>query len=143
MPGIAEAKGRARRRAQVKRTLIGYTFLTPASAITILFIFVPVFMAFYLSFFEWDLISPPKHLWVCATTPDCLGPRIFFVAMRNTLYFVAVQLPLDFAISLGIALLLNQKKLGGLSFYRTVFFTPVITSTVAVSAVWLWLYDPL
>ncbi len=81
-------------------------------------------------------------MWVCATTPDCLGPRIFFVAMRNTLYFVAVQLPLDFAISLGIALLLNQKKLGGLSFYRTVFFTPVITSTVAVSAVWLWLYDP-
>lgn len=140
MQDIQAAHAKSKRRAAIKRTVVGYSFLTPASAIMILFIFVPVFMAFYLSMFEWDLISAKTFVgW--QNYARIFGSKDFFIAVRNTLYFVVVQLPLDFGISLGVAMLLNQ-KIRGLSFYRTVFFTPVITSTVAVSAVWMWLYDP-
>lgn len=140
MQGIQAEHAQGKRRAAIKRTIIGYSFLTPASAIMILFIFVPVFMAFYLSFFEWDLISPKIFVgW--QNYARILTSNDFLIAVKNTLYFVVVQLPLDFSISLGVAMLLNQ-KIRGLSIYRTVFFTPVVTSTVAVSAVWLWLYDP-
>ncbi|HBN96829.1 MAG TPA: ABC transporter permease [Firmicutes bacterium] len=140
MQDINAANETSRRRAAIKRTVVGYSFLTPASTIMILFIFVPVFMAFYLSLFEWDLISPKTFVGL-RNYARIFQSTDFFIAVRNTFYFVLVQLPLDFGISLGVALLLNQ-KIRGLSFYRTVFFTPVITSTVAVSAVWLWLYDP-
>ncbi|HHT91548.1 MAG: sugar ABC transporter permease [Bacillota bacterium] len=140
MQSIETVTTQGRRRAALRRTIIGYSFLTPASTVMILFIFVPVFMAFYLSMFEWDLISPMRFVgW--QNYARIFGSSDFYIAVRNTLYFVLVQLPLDFGISLGVAMLLNQ-KIRGLSFYRTVFFTPVITSTVAVSAVWMWLYDP-
>lgn len=130
----------SKRRAAIKRALMGYAFLTPASLVMILFIFVPVIMAFYLSLFDWDLISPRTFVGL-SNYARIFQNSDFYIAVRNTLHFVLVQLPLDFGISLGIALLLNQ-KIRGLSIYRTVFFTPVITSTVAISAVWLWLYDP-
>lgn len=130
----------SKRKATVMRTIAGYSFLTPASATMILFIFVPVVVAFYLSFFEWDLINPRTFVGFGNYT-RIFKSSDFYLALRNTIYFVAVQLPLDFCLSLGVALLLNQ-KIRGLSIYRTVFFTPVVTSTVAVSAVWMWLYDP-
>lgn len=130
-----------KKRQQARReTAIGYSFLTPAALVMLLFIFVPVFMAFYLSLFKWDLISPKAFVGLHNYT-RIFQSQDFFKAMGNTLYFVAIQLSLDFCLSLGIAVLLNQ-KIRGLSFYRTVFFTPVVTSTVAVSAVWMWLYDP-
>lgn len=140
MQTVHAANSKGKRLATIKRTLVGYAFLTPASAIMILFIFVPVIMAFYLSLFEWDLIGSMKFVGVRNYT-RVFQSNDFLIAVRNTFYFVVVQLPLDFGISLGVAMLLNQ-KIRGLSFYRTVFFTPVITSTVAVSAVWMWLYDP-
>jgi ABC-type sugar transport system permease subunit len=140
MEGIQANTTASKRRAAIRRTIVGYTFLTPASAIMIMFIFVPVFMAFYLSLFDWDLITPRIFVGL-SNYSKILASEDFRIAVRNTFYFVAVQMPLDFVLSLGIALLLNQ-KIRGLSFYRTVFFTPVITSTVAVSAVWMWLYDP-
>ena len=136
----AKAKRRRARKKAVQRALVGYTFLTPASAIMIFFIFIPVAMAFYLSLFEWDLINPMRFVGL-KNYARIFKSQDFFIAVRNTFYFVGVQLPLDFCISLGVALLLNQ-KIRGLSFYRTVFFTPVVTATVAVSAVWMWLYDP-
>lgn len=136
----ALSRKRAERKRAVKRALVGYTFLTPASVIMLCFIFIPVGMAFYLSLFNWDLISPKTFVGF-RNYVRIFNSRDFYIAVRNTLYFVGVQLPLDFCISLGIALLLNQ-KIRGLSIYRTIFFTPVVTSTVAVSAVWMWLYDP-
>ena len=136
----AKAKRQRARKKAVQRALVGYTFLTPASAIMIFFIFIPVAMAFYLSLFEWDLINPMRFVGL-KNYARIFKSQDFFIAVRNTFYFVGVQLPLDFCISLGVALLLNQ-KIRGLSFYRTVFFTPVVTATVAVSAVWMWLYDP-
>ncbi len=140
MQEIEATHSRSKRRATIKNTIIGYSFLTPASAILILFIFVPVFMAFYLSFFQWDLLSPRIFVgW--GNYARIFASSDFYLAVKNTFYFVAVQLPLDFGISLGIAMLLNQ-KIRGLSIYRTIFFTPVITSTVAISAVWMWMYDP-
>ncbi len=124
MPGIAEAKGRARRRAQVKRTLIGYTFLTPASAITILFIFVPVFMAFYLSFFEWDLISPPKTFVGLRNYARLFGSKDFFCCDAQYPLFRRSPAAFGLCYLVGYRPTAEPKKIRGLSFYRTVFSPP-------------------
>jgi multiple sugar transport system permease protein len=65
----------------------------------------------------------------------------FWQAMWNTLYFSVGSIPTGMAIALFIAILLNR-PLRGLAIYRTAFFLPTITSLVAVSVVWLWIYHP-
>ena len=70
-----------------------------------------------------------------------LSESEFWNAFKNTLYFSAIKIPLDMALALGIALLLNQ-KLRGIGFFRTAYFLPVITSVVAVAAIWRVIYNP-
>ncbi len=60
-------------------------------------------------------------------------------AKHHVLYSLEV-LPLNIAISFGLALLVNQ-KVRGVAFFRTLFYLPVVTSIVAVSMIWMWLYD--
>jgi multiple sugar transport system permease protein len=70
-----------------------------------------------------------------------LDQPLFWKSMAQTGIFILGLVPLRMAIALGLALLLNQ-KIGGLAFYRALYFTPVVTSMVAVSIVWLWIFDP-
>lgn len=121
--------------------LTGLGFLAPSAFILLCFVVLPVASAFLLSFTDWELLARERSFIGLQNYIDLLRKPDLWRVIRNTLYFSALKIPLDMALSLGIALLLNQ-KLRGLSFYRTAFFLPVITSTVAVSAVWRWIYDP-
>jgi multiple sugar transport system permease protein len=63
------------------------------------------------------------------------------VALRNTAFYTATSVPLGLVLGLGLALALNQ-RLRGISWIRTAYFLPVVTSTVAISLVWSWIYSP-
>jgi len=65
-----------------------------------------------------------------------------FEAMSNTFYFVLVGGPLSVTVSLVMALLVNSKLVRFQSFFRTVYFVPVVTTLVAVAVVWRFLYHP-
>lgn len=65
---------------------------------------------------------------------------LFWRGLANILLFVALVVPLQCGAALGCALLLNQ-KLPGMTFFRTVFFSPVVISMVVISIVWTFLYD--
>jgi ABC-type sugar transport system permease subunit len=90
---------------------------------------------------KWDLLSADKQFVGLTNYIYYLKDPFFYKVLLNTLYYAAAHIPLDLVFSLSLALLLN-KKLKGLSFYRTVYFIPVISSMVAVSAVWIWIYEP-
>src|SRR5262249_33634004 len=66
----------------------------------------------------------------------------FWTALRNTLYFVLVGGPASVLVSLVAAILLSAKLARWKSFFRTVYFTPVVTTLVAVAIVWRYLYHP-
>ncbi|MBM4431345.1 MAG: sugar ABC transporter permease [Chloroflexi bacterium] len=121
--------------------LTAISFLAPSALILLVFVVLPVVGAFLLSFAEWNLLAREPSFVGLQNYIDMLRKPDLWRVIRNTLYFSILKIPVDMALSLGIALLLNQ-KLRGLSFYRTAFFLPVITSVVAVSAVWRWIYDP-
>ena len=70
-----------------------------------------------------------------------LGDDSFFTALRNTLYYTALHIPLTMGAALGLALLLNR-KLRGVAFFRTAAFFPYITSIVAIAVVWNLLFSP-
>ena len=64
----------------------------------------------------------------------------FLKAIRNTIFYTVVSVPLGMAIALGLAMALNQ-TIRGIAFIRTAYFLPVVTSTIAIALVWQWIYS--
>ncbi len=121
-----------------------WAFLTPGLALFFLFVLIPVVAAFYLSFCRYDIIHSPT--WIGAKNyariAEDVGNRgVFYLSLRNTAQYAIGTIPIGMALALGLALLLNA-GLRGVTLYRTTYYLPVVTSLVAVSLVWMWIYDP-
>lgn len=117
-----------------------WIFVLPALFIIGLFSLVPTVGSFMLSFASWDLLGVPRWVGVNNYTALLADP-LFYDVMGNTFYFVILYLLLDMTVALGLALALNQ-RIKGIGLFRTAYFLPVVTSMVAVSIVWEWIYDP-
>ncbi len=118
----------------------GYVLIAPQVAGVLFFSLFPVAFAFVLSFSKWNLIGSPVWVGFRNYIRQFSDP-VFWRALLNTVYFTVANIPLSMSIGLGLALFMNRKMLFR-AVYRSVFFLPVITSTVAVSLVWLWIYEP-
>jgi multiple sugar transport system permease protein len=99
----------------------------------------PVLAAIGISFADWDVITPPSFAGLDNYRRLIADPT-FRKALVNTVYYVGVMVPASTGLSLLLALLLNQ-KLRGITWYRTAYFLPVVSSTVAVALVWSWIYS--
>jgi multiple sugar transport system permease protein len=73
---------------------------------------------------------------------DLLNDPLFWIALKNTFYFVLIGGPLSVFVSLGAAVLLNSKLIKYKGFFRIIYFLPVVTTLVAVSIVWRYIYHP-
>jgi multiple sugar transport system permease protein len=118
----------------------------PALLAIATFFLVPVGAALLLSFTDFDIYAVADASRLRMTGLANYGrllhdPR-FWIALRNTLYFVLVGGPLSVAVSLGAALLLESRLTRWKGFFRTVLFLPVVTTLVAVAVVWRALYHP-
>jgi multiple sugar transport system permease protein len=99
-----------------------------------------VISAFAISLTQWDIVSPP--IWVgLGNYTNMVHDPLFWKVIGNTFYYTLVSVPIGVILSLLLALALNQ-KLRGMTFYRTLYFMPVISSTVAVALVWDWMFNP-
>lgn len=121
-------------------------FLSPAIVLLSVFFFAPVIAGFALSVTDFDLysIGDIHNLRFIALRNyrDLLGNSIFWTAFANTLYFALVGGPLTVAVSLVAALLVNAKLTRWKALFRTIYFAPVVTTLVAVSVVFKYLYHP-
>lgn len=117
-----------------------YLFLLPNLALFLTFTIYPVFASFFYSLNRWDLHTPMEFIGL-GNYRALLTDETFRRVLGNTLYFTAGVIPLQTALGLVIAVALNQ-KLRFMTFYRAVYFVPVVTSTIAVSLVWQWMYQP-
>jgi multiple sugar transport system permease protein len=114
--------------------LIGFFVLTAG----------PMLASFLLSFTRWNGISPVGALrWIGGENYLQLlrEDHSFAKALQNTAFYALFSVPLGMAVSLGLALLLNQ-RVRGLAFFRTVFYLPSVVSGVATAMLWLWLFNP-
>jgi multiple sugar transport system permease protein len=128
------------------RTTAAYLFLAPAMIAIGIFFALPVLAAFVLSFTDFDIYALGNLAYVRFVGFDnyvrIFDMPLFWSALRNTFYFVLVGGPLSVAVSLGAALMLNSKLAKWKSFYRTVYFLPVVSSLIAVAIIWRYLYHP-
>ncbi len=123
-----------------------YFFLAPALTAIFIFFFIPVISAFIMSFTDFDIYSLSHFRWArfvgFKNYFNLLNNPTFWKALQNTCYFAIFGGPLSIIISLGAALLLNSKIIKLKSLFRLAFFTPVVTSLVAVAVVWRFIYHP-
>ena len=119
-------------------------FLAPALILIFVFFFLPVLASLVLSVTDFDIYAianPSTTRFVgLANYSKLLKTPEFWQALRNTFYFALVGGPLTIAVALGAALLLNARLVRFKSLFRTIYFTPFVTTLVAVSIVWRYLY---
>ena len=128
----------------MRRDLAAWTFVAPALLVLGVFFGLPVAAALLLSLTDFDLyaLADPSHLRFVAlgNYADLLRTPMFWKALGNTAYFVAVGVPLSIAVSLGAALLLNSPLARMRALFRTALFAPVVTTLVAVAVIWRYLF---
>ena len=131
---------RRRSKLRLRNTLIGWSFILPNFIGFGLLTLIPIVVLFYMSFTNWNVFG--KADWIgLANFERLIGDGSFRVSVINTLYYSALHIPLTIVVSLGLALLLNN-KLRGVAFFRTAAFFPYITSIVAIAVVWNLLFSP-
>ncbi|WP_110590311.1 carbohydrate ABC transporter permease [Microbacterium suaedae] len=113
----------------------------PAVVLLLLFLIVPAVLGFGLSFTNARLISPnpPRFVGLDNFIRALFEDPVFIRSLLNTFAFALIVVPLQSALALAMAVLINQ-KLRGVTFFRVIFFVPVVTSIVVVSILWKLLY---
>ncbi|HEY8458650.1 MAG TPA: sugar ABC transporter permease [Actinopolymorphaceae bacterium] len=136
------AKRGAVRPGRGRQLLFAYGWLTPILAIFTTFTIVPIVIAIWLSLHRYNQLAPvTPFVGLRNFTLALTGDPLFLNALGNTLKYAAVAVPVNIVLALAVSLALNTiTRLRAL--FRTVFFLPAIASAVAVSLLWLPIYDP-
>jgi len=137
----------ARRRPKTRpvrsrESLLGMAMASPVIVLLVVFFVVPVALAFGLAFTNARLVSPrPAEFIGVDNFLTLYGDSLFWASLRNTVYFAAVVVPVQAGLALVLAMLVNT-KVRGRTFFRTVYFLPVVTSMVVISLLWRFIYHP-
>ena len=123
---------------------LAWLFSTPAIVLLIVFLIVPFIWAIWMSFTNMRLIpnpNVPTRFIGLQNYIRLFSDEVFFRGILNNFYFVIVVVPLQTAFALALAMLINQ-EIRGVNLFRTVYFSPVVTSMTVISIVWTLLYNP-
>ena len=125
---------------------IAFLFLMPFLLLFVVFRIGPVLASLLLSFTDYDALSSPRWVGVANYRNILMGTEaatlLFWKSVGNTLYYTAGQVGLEIIVGLALALLVNARILRAKAVWRTAYYIPVVTSAVAASMMWLWLYQP-
>lgn len=146
LPETARSSKRKKRISprKLRETLTAYGFLAPYLLILATFTLIAAVYAFYLSFFSVDLgftepsyvgIKNFQHIWI-----DLTHNGDFFISLKNILFYTIIVVIAQTVLALALALLLNQ-KVRARGAFRTAFYLPALTSSVAITLIFIWLYN--
>jgi len=134
-----------------RQQLAGWIFIAPVVALLGLFLFIPVLMAAWVSVSDWSGRGSPFSSGVSFVGTDNyartlvdggLDTQDFGTALRNNAYYVLLVVPLQTVLSLTLAVLVSKRIMRGRGFFRTAFYFPSVTSSVAITVLWLFLFNP-
>jgi multiple sugar transport system permease protein len=138
-----------RQRASTREGFVGWLFTAPMVILFLVFLVFPIGMALWVSMLDWngqtnpltdfDFIGLGNYRRLL--TEDSLLREDFAISIRNTLYYVLVFVPAVTVFAFCLALIVNNRALKGRGFFRTVFYFPSITSSVAISIVFLFMFQ--
>lgn len=126
---------------RMRETIVSYCFLAPVLIFFVVFVLAPMVMGFITSFFnytmtDFEFVGLDNYVRM-------FQDEVFLKSLRNTLIIVVGSVPIVVIFTLYVASQTYERSAFTRSFFRCVFFLPVVTGTVAVTVVWKWIYDPL
>ena len=134
----AAAMGSARRSA-LRAKLTPYVFIAPNLVLFSVFVFFPLLYAAFISVHEWSLIDSPTFTGT-RNYERLLSDRQFWQAIKNTVLFSLATVPTSLALGVALAIGLNR-ELPGRTLLRSVYFLPVVISSVATAVIAAWLFN--
>lgn len=124
-----------------RTNLAWYVLVIPKVLLFGVIMIIPFLGAFYVSLHDWAPLAQTHPFVGLQNYVQLLQDEVFWLSLKNTVFYAAMLLLFDVPIALGLALLLNM-KLKGTRFYSGAIFLPVVTSWVVVSLIWTWIYSP-
>jgi multiple sugar transport system permease protein len=125
---------------KISEALTGYLFISPWIIGFTVFTLGPFVASLALSFMEWNLIKAPEFIGLDNYVALANDP-LFWQSLKVTTVYALGRVPLGIIVGLAAALLLNQKvKFVGL--WRVVYYMPVVLPPIAVSLLWMWIFNP-
>lgn len=129
---------------------IGWLFVSPTLLVLGLFLLVPILMALWVSFSDWNGRGSPfsggvgfvgLDNYARLLTDEGLTRSDFMTSLRNNFYYVLLVVPAQTVFALFLAVVLNNQLLRAKGFFRTAFYFPSVTSSVAISLIFLFLFS--
>ena len=129
-------------------TRYGWAFTAPAILIIGVFLVLPILLALWVSFSNWNGLGSPlgNSQFIGGTNyakvlvDSGLAQRDFGTSIRNNLYYVLLVVPLQTALALFLAVQVNRRMLRGRGFFRTAFYFPSVTSSIAITTIFIFLF---
>jgi multiple sugar transport system permease protein len=132
---VARRRGPSKRRARA-----GRLFVAPNLAAVVVFMLFPLGFSLYMSLHNWDLFTPAKFAGLSNYRDLFTEDPLFSIAMRNTVVYVVGTVVPTVLISLAVAGVLNR-KIKGISIFRTIIFLPLAVSSVVIAVVWQFVFN--
>lgn len=126
---------------RMRETIVSYAFLAPVLFFFVVFVLFPMIMGVITSLFHYTMedfsfVGVENYI-------KMFQDPVFIRSLKNTLIIVIGSVPIVVLFALFVASQTYERSAFTRSFFRCVFFLPVVTGTVAVTVVWKWIYDPL
>ncbi|WP_035452650.1 carbohydrate ABC transporter permease [Alicyclobacillus herbarius] len=138
---LAPQGHRVLRKSAVDQALAGYLFIFPAIVALSVFLIGPIFYAFYISFQQFSFLDPQSAKFIgLGNYIRLFHDPVFLRALGNTSLYSLGVVPVQSAIALLLAIVVNQVR--GKTFFRVAYYLPTVTSTVAVSVMFIFLFQP-
>jgi multiple sugar transport system permease protein len=131
----------ARRVGARQEAIAGYGFVSIPMLFFLILNFATLAYALYISVWDWNIRTGPQKFLGLDNFAAILKDPIFQAAVKNTLYYTVVWVPLTMAIGLFLAVIVNQ-KIRGQTFFRASFYFPAIASSAAITTLWIFLLQP-
>lgn len=125
-------------RAKLRNSIVAYAFMLPALILLIIFVFYPIIYSLPLAFTDYSAIGT-THFVGWANFSKAISDADFWISIKNVLVFCLI-VPVIQVLSILLAVLVN-KKIPGIKFFRVLYYIPVVTSMVAVSITWNFIFD--
>lgn len=123
-----------------EQAFAGYLFILPAIVGTLIFIIIPIFCSFGLSFTKWDLLNPIEFVGMDNYKAVFTEPVLIKILINTFVYAISTTV-FGVLIPLVLAYILNS-KIRGSEFFKTAYFLPFITPMIVIGIIWEWIFDP-
>jgi multiple sugar transport system permease protein len=121
--------------------LAGYALIVVPMVLFFILNIGSIFYALFISGWDWNIRSGPETFKGLENYTRLLDDRVFHIAIRNSLYYTLVWVPITMAVGLFLAVVVNQ-KIRGQTFFRAAFYFPAIASSAAITVLWIFLLQP-